>query len=56
MLESKASKDIADQLAMSIRTVEFHRSNIMKKMEADSPIDLGRMDAMAFGCYCVRNL
>ena len=36
MIEGKANKVIAEDLGISIRTVEFHRANVMEKMEAAS--------------------
>lgn len=53
MLESKSSREIAGELNMSARTVEFHRASIMKKMGAVSLVDLVRMVAMAFECHCI---
>jgi len=53
MLESKSSREIAVQLNMSVRTVEFHRAKVMKKMEAVSPVELVHMLATAFGCHCI---
>lgn len=38
-----SNKALADKLQVSHRTVEVHRSNIMKKMQADSLPDLVRM-------------
>jgi FixJ family two-component response regulator len=43
MLEGKSSKTIAAQLFMSQRTVESHRANVMKKMNAKSLPELARM-------------
>ena len=53
ILESKTSREIADQLNMSARTVEFHRARVMKKMGAVSLVELVRMVALAFECHCV---
>lgn len=53
MLESKSSREIAGELNMSARTVEFHRASIMKKMGAASLVDLVRMVATAFECHCI---
>jgi two-component system response regulator TtrR len=36
MIEGKANKVIAEDLGISIRTVEFHRANVMEKMGAAS--------------------
>lgn len=45
--DGKSSKVIAIELAISERTVELHRSRIMKKMSARSVADLVRMMAAA---------
>lgn len=34
--ESKTSQDIADELSISVRTVDKHRSNIVQKLELDN--------------------
>jgi two-component system, chemotaxis family, CheB/CheR fusion protein len=47
MLEGRSSKMIAAQLFMSQRTVESHRANVMKKMEAKSLPELARMVSVA---------
>ncbi|MFA7235663.1 MAG: LuxR C-terminal-related transcriptional regulator [Phycisphaeraceae bacterium] len=36
VVAGKANKQIADELDVSIKTVEVHRANVMRKMEADS--------------------
>lgn len=36
IIEGKSNKIIADELDISVRTVEFHRANVMNKMEAES--------------------
>jgi len=41
-----SNKDIAELLRVSNRTIEVHRSKMMKKMEAESLPDLVRMYAM----------
>jgi len=46
VVEGHANKVIASELSVSERTVEIHRSRVMKKMEADSLPHLVRM-AMA---------
>lgn len=40
LVSGKINKVIARELDISIKTVEFHRSNVMKKMEAYSLADL----------------
>ena len=40
ILQSKSNKEIAQILHRSIRTVEVHRSNIMKKFNVDSIVEL----------------
>ena len=36
VVEGKLNKVIADELAISVKTVEFHRARVMEKMGADS--------------------
>jgi two-component system response regulator TtrR len=36
VVEGKLNKVIADELAISVKTVEFHRAKVMEKMGADS--------------------
>ena len=43
ILDSKLSKTIAHELGISLNTVDVHRANIMKKMQAKSTIDLVKM-------------
>jgi DNA-binding NarL/FixJ family response regulator len=43
----RGNKGVATALAISVKTVESHRSNIMRKLELDSIVDLVR--------YAVRN-
>lgn len=40
ILEGQTSQEIAEQLCRSRRTIEVHRRNIMKKMNAESLVDL----------------
>jgi two-component system response regulator NreC len=37
---SKTNKEIADALSISIRTVETHKSNVMKKINLKTTVDL----------------
>jgi two-component system, LuxR family, response regulator FixJ len=43
VFEGSANRHIADQLGISVKTVELHRSEMMKKMHADSVTSLIRM-------------
>jgi FixJ family two-component response regulator len=36
IVEGKANKEIAAELDLSTKTVEFHRAHVMKKMGAES--------------------
>ena len=38
----KSSKEIATALAVSVRTVEGHRRNVLRKMEVESAVQLAR--------------
>lgn len=40
ILEGKTSRDIAAELHRSKRTIDVHRKNIMRKLEAGGPVDL----------------
>ena len=40
VVDGKQNKQIADQLDKSIRTIETHRFNIMKKLEVNNAIDM----------------
>ena len=40
IIEGKQNKVIADELALSVKTVEFHRANVMGKMGVDSVAEL----------------
>lgn len=42
MVQGRMNKHIADELGISIKTVELHRSRVMEKMEAPSLADLVR--------------
>ncbi len=43
VIAGKSNKEIARDLAISPKTVEVHRANVMKKMQADSLADLVRL-------------
>ena len=43
ILEGKLNKNIASHLGISQKTVELHRSNVMKKMGARTAADLVRI-------------
>lgn len=47
ILNGKMNKQISYELEISIKTVEFHRANIMQKMEADSILKLAKLDLPA---------
>lgn len=47
VLAGQTNKRIADQLGITVRTVEAHRSHIMEKMQVDSIMLLARMVAPA---------
>jgi DNA-binding NarL/FixJ family response regulator len=38
--EGKVSKEIADTLSISVRTVDHHRANISHKLNVKSPVEL----------------
>ena len=40
VIDGKHNKDIADSLGKSVRTVETHRFNIMKKMDVNNAVDM----------------
>ena len=40
IIEGKQNKIIADELALSVKTVEFHRAKVMEKMGVDSVAEL----------------
>jgi len=46
IIEGKANKVIAAELDISIKTVEFHRSKLMEKMQVESVAELVRLDLL----------
>ena len=40
IVAGKLNKQIADELSISIKTVEVHRSRVMEKMDANSVAEL----------------
>jgi FixJ family two-component response regulator len=46
IIEGKANKMIAEELGISVRTVEFHRANVMEKMGATSVAALIQLIAL----------
>ena len=40
VVDGKQNKQIADQLDKSIRTIETHRFNIMKKLDVNNAVDM----------------
>ncbi len=47
IMEGKSNKAIAADLCVSVRAVEVRRSKLMKKMKADSLVDLIRMTMLS---------
>ncbi len=43
VVSGKSTKSIADYLGLSVRTVEMHRANIIRKMEVKSQLELTSM-------------
>nr|WP_275672511.1 LuxR C-terminal-related transcriptional regulator [Mannheimia haemolytica] len=43
IMQGFTNKQIADKLAISVRTVEVHRANVMEKMQAESLAGLVQM-------------
>ncbi|HEX6689674.1 MAG TPA: response regulator [Burkholderiales bacterium] len=49
VVDGKPNKLIAEELEISVRTVEFHRANAMEKLGAPSPAMLAQMMALRAG-------
>jgi FixJ family two-component response regulator len=47
MVAGRLNKQIADDLGISIKTVEQHRSRVMEKLQVDSLAELVRMVVLA---------
>ena len=43
IMAGHTSKRISSELQISVRTVDFHRRNVLKKMDIDNPIQLARL-------------
>jgi len=43
LVEGRANKAIADQLGISVRTVEVHRARVFEKMEVKSAVELANL-------------
>lgn len=43
VVAGRSTREIAEDLGVSIKTVEIHRHSVMQKMEARSPVDLVRL-------------
>ena len=43
IMEAKSSREVAEELRLSLKTVENHRSKMMGKMQAKNAVDLVRM-------------
>ncbi|TGM61867.1 response regulator [Leptospira adleri] len=43
LAEGKMNREIADELQLSVRTVETHRASIFKKLETENIIELGKI-------------
>ena len=49
VLQGKLNKNIADELQISIRTVEVHRSSVFEKMGVRTAVELARIVSASEG-------
>lgn len=54
LLSGTSSKELADTFSIALKTVEVHRSNIVKKLEVDSISEL--LVLMLFNCEAIRQV
>ena len=53
LVQGRSNREIAEQLGISVKTVDLYRSRVMKRMQADS---LPALVGMAIGCGVVEAL
>jgi FixJ family two-component response regulator len=54
LIDGRLNKEIAEELGLSVRTIEVRRSKLMKKMKADSLAELVRATLTADPNYAER--
>jgi FixJ family two-component response regulator len=54
LIDGRLNKEIAEELGLSVRTIEVRRSKLMKKMKADSLAELVRATLTADPDYAER--
>jgi FixJ family two-component response regulator len=54
LIDGRLNKEIAEELGLSVRTIEVRRSKLMKKMKVDSPAELVRATLTADPDYAER--